>query len=179
MKMNECHNDGARMVPGTAELKKTIGGRTFSAEVPALVCPTCGEKVTEYRDGAVFELAVATVLAREGPIDNETFRFMRSILRLKGTDLAELLDVTSVTISKWENDKTPVPRAAWLVLAELVLDEAGGERAPLRERLQAVTSTRARSKRVSLKPLGKRVTKTTEKRAKRTLRAGMTKRARG
>ena len=114
---NQCHNDDAILEPGEYAFRQEVSGRVFTATVPALVCPVCGEKVI---DGPLLlqkEREVAAALAREGPVDGDSFRFMRTTLRLRAADLAALLDVAPETISKWENGKNPVLRTAWLVVA--------------------------------------------------------------
>ena len=119
--------------------------------MPALVCPVCGEKVI---DGPLLlqkEREVAAALAREGPIDGDSFRFMRTTLRLRAADLAALLDVTPETISKWENGKNPVLRTAWLVVADMAFENADEDgRHPLRERLQSLAKGKRARKRVRL-----------------------------
>ena len=148
---NRCHNDDDVLVKGSYSYRQEVSGRTFTATLPARVCPTCGEKLVAYEDLHPVNMAVAKALAREGPIDGPSFRFMRTTLRMKAIDLAKLLDVTPETISKWENNKTPVLRSAWLVLTEMVLDEVGqGSRTPMRDRLADLAKGKRPRKHVRL-----------------------------
>lgn len=146
---NQCHNDSSPLARRATGLRREVSGRVFTATIPAMGCSEYDERIYDYGDAQAFNLAVAKTLANEGPVDGASFAFMRTVLSLKGTDLAALLDVTSVTISKWENGKTLPPRAAWLMLSQMVLDEAAGK-ASLRERLEALTRNRPPKKHVGL-----------------------------
>lgn len=148
---NQCHNDGTILEPGEYAFRKEVSERVFTATVAALVCPVCGEKVIDGKVLLQKEREVAASLAREGPVDGESFRFMRTTLRLRAADLAILLDVTPETISKWENGKNPVLRAAWVVVSDMALENAekDGNR-PLRDRLQALAKGKRARKRVRL-----------------------------
>ena len=53
----ECHNDGAMLVHGTAELRREVDGRVSTATIPAMVCPKCGVRIYEYRDAHSFNVA--------------------------------------------------------------------------------------------------------------------------
>ncbi len=147
---NRCHNDNSVLVKGTHAYRQTVSGRVFTGTAPARVCPTCGEKFIAAKDLIALDREVARRIAREGPVDGESFRFMRKALRMKAADLATLLDVTPETVSKWENAKNPVQRAAWMVVAEMVLDEAGNVHAPMKARLDAIARGRRPRKRVKL-----------------------------
>ncbi len=70
------------------------------------------------------ELAVGAYVALSGIVTGETFRHLRSVLRFQQHELARLFSLSVGTISRWENDERAVTRSAWLVLGQLVLDEA-------------------------------------------------------
>ena len=123
----------------TITLKRTIGGRTLSAVIPARWDAEV-EDYTASADAAhAGELAVAVELARTGPIHGEAFSWMRRCIGLSARKLAEILDVRHETISRWENGAAPVDRAAWLVLGDLVLDHAGAH-APTMERAERLAA---------------------------------------
>ncbi|HVJ89730.1 MAG TPA: helix-turn-helix transcriptional regulator [Labilithrix sp.] len=82
-----------------------------------------------------FERGIATELARRGPITDETFRWLRKAAGIERGDLAQLLGVTPETIAGWEGERRPIDRAAWLLVAAVVLDGVDGPR-PMRTRLQ-------------------------------------------
>ncbi|OGQ17536.1 MAG: hypothetical protein A2138_08355 [Deltaproteobacteria bacterium RBG_16_71_12] len=148
---NRCHNDDAILEPGEVAYRQDVSGRTFEATVPARVCPVCGEKVIDGKLLLRKEREVAAILAREGPIDGASFRFMRTTLGLRAADLAALLDITPETISKWENGRNPVLRSAWLVVADITIENGAADgRHPLRERLAALAKGKRTRKRVRL-----------------------------
>ena len=47
------------MREGTKVLRRTVGGREFTREVPALLCDACGERLTSSADLAAFERQIA------------------------------------------------------------------------------------------------------------------------
>src|SRR3989304_6111704 len=82
----------------TIPLKRTIGGRTLSAVIPARWDAEV-EDYTASADAAhAGELAVAVGLARAGPIPGEAFSWMRRCIGLSARKLAEILDVRHETI---------------------------------------------------------------------------------
>ena len=59
---------------------------------------------------------------------------------LKGLELARLLQVTPESLSRWENGKREVDRSAWILLADLVIDQVAGTKVR-RERLEAMATS--------------------------------------
>jgi len=122
-------------------VERTIGGHNFSAELEARKCLGCGESLMALSDVGRFEKEVAGWLAREGVLSGEAFRFMRKAAGLRAKELAELLDVTPETISRWEKEHRQPDRKAMMVLGDLVLDRLKGEETAL-DRLRALGSER-------------------------------------
>jgi putative zinc finger/helix-turn-helix YgiT family protein len=100
---------------------KTVGGLSFTTEVPVLVCQSCGESYLPNETKRSFDFAVAKELAREGIVNPEAFKFMRKRLRLTAKNLAELLFTTPETISRWENGKCPLDLKAVKLLGAMIL----------------------------------------------------------
>ncbi len=125
--------------PKTLPLTRKVAGRTFSAEVPVTWEPGADDYVIEGEDAKRFERAVAQALAVEGPIDGETFSFMRRAFGIPQTRLASLLDVAQETVSRWETGALPMSRAAWLALRAVVMEQAA-ESSPALERLERLAS---------------------------------------
>jgi DNA-binding transcriptional regulator YiaG len=73
-----------------------------------------------------FELDVAGELARHGEASPEAFSFMRRALGVKAMDLAEMLDVTPETVSRWEHGQQPIDRGAAAILSAMVVDRLEG-----------------------------------------------------
>jgi transcriptional regulator with XRE-family HTH domain len=85
----------------------------------------------------------------QGPATGETFRFMRKSLGMRAADLAELLDVTPETISRWETGKLDVARSAWATLADVVVEQAEG-RSRMLDRLRTLREPKKLAKAVRL-----------------------------
>lgn len=136
--MNRCVQCGhVGLEDGQADDQIVIGERTFTASLPAQICPECGESYTGLEALGQLELAVAAALARDGTRSPEAFRFMRKALGLPAVELAELLDVTPETISRWEHGKLRVERRALALIGALVLEREEG-RSTILDHLRAL-----------------------------------------
>lgn len=105
---------------------RTVGGVEFAVEVDALKCAKCGETYVDSAALEKVELAIAAELGKLGRLNGDAFKFMRKALGLRGIDLAELLDVTGETVSRWERDVVPIDHAAFAVLGALVAEKLQG-----------------------------------------------------
>ncbi len=146
MKCPTCHQHALERFEGRRAVE--VAGRHYSSPVAALRCPGCRAILFEAGALSAFERAVAAHLACHGPVDGESFQFLRKAARLTATDLAVHLGVTPETISRWENGRRAVDRAAWLVVGSLVLDQTP-HRDDLRRRLDTLAKP-SRAKRVRL-----------------------------
>jgi YgiT-type zinc finger domain-containing protein len=79
---------------GTVEETVNVGEVSYTAEAPAMVCPSCGENYLSVETMGQMGWMVAIDLAREGVGTPEAFRYMRKRLKLKAVELAELLGVS-------------------------------------------------------------------------------------
>src|SRR5262249_9756196 len=98
-------------------------GTRFVADLEAQKCRKCGEV---YIADAEFERAhhwVAERLVDLGVSTGDAFRFLRKTLGMRAIDLAELLTVDAVTISRWETGASTLNPLALATLGMLVLDE--------------------------------------------------------
>lgn len=118
------------MCEGEVSLTREIGEHVFSATVTGLVCTTCGESIADIQAGERFDLAVAEILSETSPT-GDAFRFLRKVAGLRARDLARMLGVTGDTISRWENGKHPVDRAAFFVLGKIAREKRAGSTAML------------------------------------------------
>lgn len=106
-----------------------FGGTELTVEVDGVVgwkCRSCGETFHEAEALTRAELTAALALASRGAREGGTARFIRKALGLRATQLADLLDVTPETISRWENGRSPVDLATWVALCGLVDDRLSG-----------------------------------------------------
>lgn len=135
MKCNQC--GGARFRDTPHEQKYVVEGIVFRVKMRADACRRCGRETVALTELGVADLTVARWLAEHAVISGESFRFMRKALLLRANGLAQLLGIASESISRWENAKRGVDRAAWMLLASIVLDRSDGVTTTL-ERLQAL-----------------------------------------
>ena len=134
-KCSRCGNPGLHAKKRPAV--RTVAGHSFKASVPALVCDSCG---AVYFNGPAlgdFDLAVANKLARAGVSDGEAIKFMRKAVGLPAVTLAELLDTSPETVSRWERGVSHIDRAAFAILAGIVMEKAD-HRSDTLERLRAL-----------------------------------------
>ena len=111
----------------TEEHSIDVAGRTFTADLPILRCPECGETYTDALAMNRAELEAARRLANVGEATGETFRFMRHALGLTAVTLGVELGVAAETISRWERGERDVDRLAWMTLAAMVTDRLENE----------------------------------------------------
>ena len=123
----------------TKPITRKISGRVLSVDVPIKVDPESGEPVLEPGVLGKADRAIAALLAQEGPVDGESFCFMRRSIGAQAKDLAALLGVSPETVSRWETGARDVDRFAWIVLGDLVL-EAAGKSIETRARLERLAS---------------------------------------
>lgn len=106
-----------------------MDGRRFTGDVPAQRCTSCSELlVSDLRLGA-FDRAITLELARGGDVGPEAFRWLRKAAGLKAVRLAELLDVTPMQVSRWENGRKPLERRAVALVSALALEQVDGKTA--------------------------------------------------
>jgi DNA-binding XRE family transcriptional regulator len=131
--MKRCYKcKGETLAETKVEERIEVAGKTFTASVLAIKCAACGE------------------LYYPGPV-LESFGFMRRALGLKAVELAELLDVTHETVSRWEHGHQPVERRAVALLSAMVLDRLEGQTTTL-DRLKTLLKPKPLPKLVRLVP---------------------------
>jgi DNA-binding transcriptional regulator YiaG len=124
---------------GRAEQQLEVAGVHFTAKVQAKVCRRCKERHVDRPELERLELHAAQWLADDGARSGEAFRFMRKAIGLRALELAELLDLTPETISRWENDKQPADARSIALLGAMISDRIAGRRDTL-ARLEAMRS---------------------------------------
>ncbi len=147
-----CFNcKSTELVAAEHEDRIEVAGHKFTRSIPALRCARCGEETMKGADIEAFELEVAAELARHGELPADAFRFARRTLGMRAVDLAELLDVTAETVSRWENGKQAIDRRAAALLSSMVLDREEGRTSTL-DRLKALKEPSPLPKLVRLVP---------------------------
>jgi putative zinc finger/helix-turn-helix YgiT family protein len=114
-----------------------VDGRKFKADLAASVCTECGEAIVALDELDRFEVAVALSLTQAGASSGEAIRTMRKAIGLSATALAELLDVSMETVSRWENGSRDAPLPAVAALGAMVVDHVAGSSATA-DRLRAL-----------------------------------------
>ena len=141
-----------RLKKGKEPASVSVAGHAFTAQVPALLCVRCGEVFFDGPSLGRLELRAAEELAKAGKASGEVLRFMRKALGLRAVDLAELLDVTAETLSRWETGKLNIERRAMALLAALVRERVEGHTTTL-ESLEALKAPKKLARKVDLGPL--------------------------
>jgi len=133
----------------TYAARRDMDCRRFTGDVPARKCASCGEMVISGPGLAAFERAMTLQLARGGDVGPEGFRWLRRAAGLKAVRLAELLDVTPMQVSRWENGRKPLERRAVALVSALALEQLEG-RAATRAVLEALAASKKGPKSVRL-----------------------------
>jgi putative zinc finger/helix-turn-helix YgiT family protein len=72
-------------------------------------CSKCGELLPEIPHIKKLHAKIALeLLYKEGPLAGEEIRFLRKEMRLKANELAPLLGVHKVTVSRWETNEEKI-----------------------------------------------------------------------
>lgn len=150
--MIKCTNcGGGKFTAGTFEQRRTIGERSFKANVPGRQCDQCDQVVLPLPALVAFEQAVAQKLVEMAASDGEAFRAVRKAAGLPSKDLAALVGVSPETVSRWENGRRPIDRGVWFIAASL-LDDAVKGITVTRERLLAMQHPRKARGAVTVEP---------------------------
>ena len=140
MKKTRCPACGKNAFrPATYAARRDLDGRRFTGDVPARMCTSCGELLISGPGLGAFERAITLELARGGKVGPEGFRWLRKAAGLKAVRLAELLDVTPMQVSRWENGRKPLERRAVALVSALALEQIEG-RAATRAVLEALAA---------------------------------------
>src|SRR5678816_954980 len=101
---------------GGVKAKTTRENEPFNDILPGVVllnikvirCEACGNCEVEipYMDNLMRAVARA-VVKTGGRLTGDEVRFLRTFLELSGVELADLMDSTPSTVSRWENNRTP------------------------------------------------------------------------
>jgi putative zinc finger/helix-turn-helix YgiT family protein len=83
-------------------------------------CPNCSEVVIGSSETKRLEKAAAKEIAERGARTGAEIKFLRKVAGLTAAELAALLSVDVMTVSRWETEKIEMPRAAQLALSLLV-----------------------------------------------------------
>ncbi|OGP20042.1 MAG: hypothetical protein A2038_10535 [Deltaproteobacteria bacterium GWA2_57_13] len=87
----------------------------------------CGETLPEIPSVKRLHGQIADdLINKQGPLTGEEFRFLRKGMRTSAKELAQLLGVTTVTLSRWENNKEKVGPQSDRLLRYIYLTRSKG-----------------------------------------------------
>jgi DNA-binding transcriptional regulator YiaG len=119
-KLEKCPECGGQVAEGcTISLpEEVVAGVRFRVKVAGKKCRDCDDELVSADVMARKELLIASRLLR-GERNAEVLKYARKALGMRAVDLAEMLELDAATISRWETGRSPIDRAAWLLLWSL------------------------------------------------------------
>jgi len=116
-----CGGEKAKTTRENEPMEEAMPGVVLLG-VEVTKCLQCGNReVAIPHLDALLKLIAETIVKKPGRLTGDEVRFVRSYLELSGMEFAELMDATPATVSRWENNKTPVGRTADLLLRAIVM----------------------------------------------------------
>lgn len=102
---------------------------TKDETMQARTCALGHYVLTEEQEAIALLRAARVALHESKSVSGATFRDARKAIGLTQTQVAELLDTTAETLSRYENEHAPIPRTVQLALAELAaaIERANGD----------------------------------------------------
>jgi DNA-binding transcriptional regulator YiaG len=116
-----CNRCNRETVPMQIDDSLEACGHTFTAQLPADKCNSCGQIAIQGHDVKLFELRVACEIAKAGIRNGEAFKLLRKAVGMDPSHLGELLDVPREFVGYWERGDWPIDPRAHAVLCSLVL----------------------------------------------------------
>jgi YgiT-type zinc finger domain-containing protein len=108
MKCPECSSQ-MRKVTGRYQYRECGLDNVWLENWPMFVCGECGQELPllpNAEDAA--RLVTRSLVRQPGRLDGDSVLFLRKALGLKSGELGHLLKVNRVTISRWENNASPI-----------------------------------------------------------------------
>lgn len=94
---------------GTYQYKESGLDNIWLKDWPMLYCPECKLCMPVLPGSDVTTKLIASELVREkGRLDGDSIVFLRKSMALKAAELAQMLGVDRVTVSRWENNKQEI-----------------------------------------------------------------------
>jgi len=126
-KTYKCYECGSKMVGSVQPYVLDEAGLKVTLEkVEIRRCRNCGEDAVALRKlGPLMRAIAATIVTDPYRFGTAEVRFLRTFLGWQGTELAQVLGVTKVSVSRWETGKAEISSAADRALRFAVLLKLG------------------------------------------------------
>lgn len=126
---NKCIECNGELVPKGYEHKEKVGRWTVTNRATIVPqCVNCGAPSLTLDELEKYQLFAAKTVLCENKLEGPVVRYARKTLGLTQKELGALLDYQHETISKWENEKEQIPRAAGAALIGLLYRAIDGEK---------------------------------------------------
>jgi len=91
----------------------------FELEAHGQRCKACGEILIRLAERGRQERIAAERLVARGIRCGREFKFVRKVIGLRATEVADMFGVRKETVSRWERDEVAIPRTAAFALGAL------------------------------------------------------------
>lgn len=132
----------------TREKRIPVAGVEFLVTMPVWECPMDESWIVPVAVHQEFDRQALRTIATQGPATGLTLKFLRGSLKMKATELAELVDTAPETLSRWETGAKPVNPLVWVAVAAMALDKLDG-RATTQKQLRAAREPRGSEQAIS------------------------------
>lgn len=109
------------------EHRVSVGGVVFVKDLPITTSASLRDEGWLDETLERHDLAIARWLLEHGARTGDAVRWLRKTIGWRVRELAEVLGVTSETVSRWEDDRLEMDPTAWVLLGAIVRDRASGE----------------------------------------------------
>jgi DNA-binding transcriptional regulator YiaG len=124
--MVACDDCADTLGDTTTGHRQAVGGVTYTTEIVADLCSVCRKVTLDPASGQNADERIARHIAEHGPMTGEGLRFMRIAMGLHAAGLGEMVAQSAAMLTRWESNKAPIDRAAWLIVGSLVLEREVG-----------------------------------------------------
>ncbi|WP_421841217.1 type II toxin-antitoxin system MqsA family antitoxin [Marinobacter algicola] len=124
MNCKVCGSDNVKMELTSIPFKRVGLDNVILKNVQQTICETCNNVTRSFPKYNLIIKQIRLNLVRDkSSFNGKEFSFLRDQLKLNGTQLSELLGVTNVSVSRWENGAQDVPAMADRLIRALTLSD--------------------------------------------------------
>ena len=140
MRCPNCKEEMGKRI-GTYQYRECGLDTVWLEDCDLLVCPKCNLRMPVLPGAAIVKEAITrTLVLSHERSSGEVIVYLRKAMGLKAYDLAEILRVNRVTLSRWENDFKPIDGFAEFQLRMEAVDKIlpAAERDAMRAKVSLV-----------------------------------------